>query len=152
MRLAWAGYGLFAIAGTATLTLWASFRALDAEPPAPRNALAERLRAVDADDLAWFGTYRLYPGTEGFVIEPGGVLRDTTSCRCDPESPCLYTHFDPVAPGSWERNGSKVRVRSGKGGPVRELELGLLDGAYVLLGEFSAWRRFPDSTATSSSR
>ena len=51
-------------------------------------------------------------------------------------------YFDE-ATSRWARDGSTVRVDPAHDIGPRTLELGLLDGEFALLGEFSTWRRVP---------
>ncbi len=146
MRLAWAGYGLLGVAGTATLALALTFRSFDAGPRVLRNRLVERLQPVAGSDSTWCGTYRLFSNSDTVVFDPDGVFRGRTSgCGCNSDYHCGFEHV-PEQRGSWEREGSVVRAR-GKSGPALELELGILDGEYVLLSEFSTWRRVPEPVA-----
>lgn len=151
MKLAWAGYGLLGMAATGTLALALVFRSFEASREPSRHELCDLLEPVAEGEDAWLGTYRLYSEASAIVLEPDGVFTGETRWHDPDEFVCSLPVPEPV-PGSWEREGSVVRLVPGEKGPSLEFELGRLEGEYVLLSEFSAWHRVPDAAVTSSSR
>jgi len=160
MRLATVAFGLSGIVATTTLVFLASFRSFERGPQPLRNRCSDRLLHLAGDDRSWFGTYELFTDIGRIEVLANGDYRQ------EPPSPggedfdgcgnCYLGWLDRQRrwredhAGTWQRDGATVVFRP-KGSPAFERELGLLDGEYVLLSEFSAWRRVPDARATSSS-
>ena len=142
MQLGVAGLGLLTVVGTASLSIWLTFRSLEAEPPARRHRDQARLIPIAADNESWLGTYRLFSG-DGMEFLPGGVYRGANSDGWNSESDswCWLGEVDHSS--RWTRDGTTVRVAPYERVGPREYELGLLDGEYVLLTEFCTWRRAP---------
>lgn len=148
MRGTWVGGGLLVLGSTGALVIELSFRAHERDARARRAAVAARLEPVLDEDHAWPGLYRTSPGSiEEIAVYPRGSFHEFLLDDPDVDLPAFRERS-----GTWHREGAFVVLNPNDRTRPRELELGRLDGEYVLLGDFSVWRRVPDAFATSSSR
>ncbi len=124
------------MASISALVLWLAFRSFDAEARHQRDSLAERLEPVEESDHAWLGTFRLAHGhvltfrADGWYFETSLVFGGSDL----PPSTEKET-------GRWSRAGSTITMSPEERARPRELELGRVDGEYVLLGPHAVWRQ-----------
>jgi hypothetical protein len=144
MRLDAAGLGLLALVAVSGTIIQLTLRWCDAEPPPARHRDQERLVPIAEDDDHWLGRYRLF-SSHWIEFLPDGVFRGSPPLTLPSSSSSSWcmTGWAGERTSRWFRVGSSVRVEPSDGiGPL-ELQLGLLDSAPVLLGEFCTWRRVP---------
>jgi len=141
MRLAVAGLGLFGVVGVASVVLWLNLRSFGAALREPPRIEREGFVPVTSDDLSWLGTYRLYSSSSEIELRAQGSYRTRFLSKEYSPDETIDLLPPPDFEGKWSREGSTLLLTPNDNSPAQRFELGRLDGGYVLLTEFCAWRR-----------
>jgi hypothetical protein len=124
--------------------MWLTLRTAGAEPTASVHPDRARLVPLAADDQSWLSAYHLF-SDESIEFFADGSYRESPvlswSGEGDADAWCMTGFAEHRS--HWTRDGWTVRVAPGRRVAPRELQLGLLDGEFALLGEFNTWRRVP---------